>query len=366
MNIPFVDLKAQYLTLKTEIDSAINAVVESCKFLRGPWVDQFEKNFSQLIGVENCISCANGTDAILIALKALGVKPGDEVITTAHSWISTSEVITLAGAKVVFCDTDIDTFNICPYEIEKKITNKTVGIIPVHLYGQAAQMKAIRKIADDAGLWIIEDCAQAHLATHHGNKVGQFGDVATFSFYPGKNLGAYGDAGCLVTNRDDIAEYAQLFARHGGKGNHQIEGCNSRMDSIQAAVLNVKLPHLIGWTQARQRIATRYDSLLKDVGDLKTPQVTEGNEHVYHLYVIKTAKRDALMKYLMGAGVSCILNYPSALPFYDAYSYLRHTPQDFPAAYSNQSEILSIPIYPELTEEMQNHVIKTIKDFFAN
>lgn len=364
MKIPFVDLKAQYTSLKPELDTAINEVVESCHFLRGPWVDQFEIDFAGLMGVEHCVSCANGTDAILIALKALGVQPGDEVITTSHTWISTSEVIALAGARVVFCDTDPDTFNISVDDVRQKITSKTVGIIPVHLYGQAANMEEICAIAKESNLWVIEDCAQAHLAERNGKKVGQFGDVATYSFYPGKNLGAYGDAGCLTTNRKDVMEYATLFARHGGKGNHQIEGCNSRMDSIQAAVLNVKLPHLERWTKARQAVAARYDQLLSGVGDIQTPVVESVSSHAYHLYVIKTSTRDELMNYLRESGVACILSYPRALPFYQAYSHLGHIPEDFPNAYSNQSHILSIPIYPELTEQMQDYVVDVIKRFF--
>ena len=364
MKIPFVDLKAQYTSLKPELDSAINEVIESCHFLRGPWVDQFEVDFAKLMRVEHCVSCANGTDAILIALKALGVKPGDEVITTSHTWISTSEVIALTGASVVFCDTDPDTFNISVEDIRNKITSKTVGIIPVHLYGQAADMETICAIAKEFNLWVIEDCAQAHLAERNGKKVGQFGDVATFSFYPGKNLGAYGDAGCLTTNRKDVMEHATLFARHGGKGNHQIEGCNSRMDSIQAAVLIVKLPHLEAWTKARQTVADRYDKLLRGVGDIQTPIVEAVSSHAYHLYVIKTSKRDELMKHLRDAEIACILSYPRALPCYQAYAHLGHVPEDFPCAYANQSQILSIPIYPELTEEMQDYVVNTIKGFF--
>jgi len=366
MKIPFVDLHAQYLTIKAEIDNAIAEVIAQSAFIRGPQVDAFEKAWAQILGVKHCVSCANGTDALYIAMRALGVKPGDEVITTAHSWISTSETITQAGGRVVFCDTDYDTFTINPALIETKITSRTVGIVPVHLYGQAADMDAIVAIANKHKLWVIEDCAQAHLARYKGKFVGTFGNAATFSFYPGKNLGAYGDAGCAVTNSDTLADWMATYARHGGKGEHVMEGINSRMDGLQGAVLNVKLSHLRAWTQARRRVAARYDELLKGAGDLVTPKVAPDHDHVYHLYVIRTEKRDALKKYLANADIATVLNYPKALPFYPAYSYLGHRPEDFPVAHANQSHILSLPVYPEITDEMLEYVSETIKNFFSN
>ena len=224
MKIPFVDLHAQYSSIKAEIDAAIAAVIRDSSYIRGPHVEAFESGWAKATGMKHCISCANGTDAIYIAMKGLGIKPGDEVITTAHSWISTTETITQAGGRVVFCDTDYDTFTIDPAQIEAKITPRTVGIIPVHLYGQAADMDAIMTIANRHKLWVIEDCAQAHLATIAGRQVGTFGNAATFSFYPGKNLGAYGDAGALVTNDSALADWMATYARHGGKGEHIMEG----------------------------------------------------------------------------------------------------------------------------------------------
>lgn len=364
MNIPFVDLHAQYLTIKSEIDAAIAGVIAQSAFIRGPHVEAFEKNYAQAMGRKYCISCANGTDALYIAMRALGIKPGDEVITTAHSWISTTETITQAGGRVVFCDTDLDTFTIDPRQIEARITPRTVGIIPVHLYGQSADMGPIMEIAQRRKLWVIEDCAQAHFSRYQGHFVGTFGDIATFSFYPGKNLGAYGDAGGIVTSDDTLAEYMTLFARHGGKGDHVMEGINSRLDGLQAAILNVKLKHLSQWTQARQRVAARYDELLRGAGDVRTPQVAAGREHVYHLYVIRTEKRDALMKHLKERGIPTVLNYPKALPFYPAYAYLGHQPGDFPNAYANQSRILSLPIYPEMTEEQIQYVVGSIRAFY--
>ena len=365
MKIPFADLYAQYLSIKDEIDSAIRDVINQAAFIRGGYVDSFEKAWADLLGVRHCISCANGTDALYIAMRSLGMKPGDEVITTAHSWISTTETITQAGGCVVFCDTDPATFTIDPSLIESKITARTVGIIPVHLYGQAADMDAIRAIAAKHRLWVIEDCAQAHLARYKGRLVGTFGTAATFSFYPGKNLGAYGDAGCIVTNDDQLADWMATFARHGGKGEHVMEGINSRLDGLQAAILGVKLPYLASWTEARRRVAATYDQLLCGVGDLVTPRVGADRDHVYHLYVIRTGKRDALKKYLADAGVATVLNYPKALPYYPAYRHLGHTPADFPVAYANQSRILSLPIYPEMTDEMAAYAADQITEFFS-
>ena len=365
MTVPFVDLHAQYLSLKSEIDAAIAEVIAESAFIRGRHVERFEKEWAKTLGVKHCVSCANGTDALYIAMRALGVKPGDEVVTTAHSWISTSETITQAGGRVVFCDTDNETFTIDPALIEAKITSATVGIIPVHLYGQPADMDPIMAIARKHNLWVIEDSAQAHTAKYKGQVVGTFGNAATFSFYPGKNLGAYGDAGCVVTNDDHLADWAAAFARHGGKGEHVMEGICSRMDGLQAAILNVKLPHLPAWIKARRRVARRYDDLLNGVGDIITPKVAPNRDHVYHLYVIRSEKRDPLRRHLTDAGVATVLNYPKALPFYPAYAYLGHNPSDFPVAYANQSRILSLPIYPEITDEIIEFVVDQIQTFFA-
>ena len=365
MKVPFVDLHAQYLSIKGEIDAAIAMVIRESGFVRSRFVDEFEVQWARVLGIKHCISCANGTDALYITMRGLGLKPGDEVITTAHTWIATSETITQAGGRVVFCDTDNETFNIDPIQIAAKITPRTVGLIPVHLYGQPADMDPIMELARKHNLWVIEDCAQAHLAEYKGRKVGTFGNAATFSFYPGKNLGAYGDAGCIVTNDDRLADWCAIFARHGGKGDHVMEGINSRLDGLQAAILSVKLPHLQQWTAARQRTAGHYDMLLSGATDIATPKVAPGRTHVYHLYVIRTALRDALRKHLTAAGVVTVLNYPKALPFYPAYAYLGHTPADFAHAHANQTQILSLPIYPEMTEEMVRYVVASIRDYFG-
>jgi dTDP-4-amino-4,6-dideoxygalactose transaminase len=365
LKIPFVDLHAQYLGIKDEIDSAINLVIRESSYIRGGHVEAFEKGWAAALGITHCVSCANGTDALYIAMRGLGLKPGDEVITTAHSWISTTETVTQAGGRVVFCDTDYDTFTIDPSLIEARIGPRTVGIIPVHLYGQAADMDTVMAIAKKHGIWVLEDCAQAHLARYKQKLVGTFGNAATFSFYPGKNLGAYGDAGCLVTGDDRLAEWTATYARHGGKGEHVMEGINSRLDGLQAAILNVKMPRLAAWTEARRRVAARYDELLNGVGDIVIPRVASGRDHVYHLYVVRTEHRDALKNHLQDAGIGTALNYPKALPFYPAYAYLGHKPSDFPVAFKNQSRILSLPIFPELTDTMIEYVAAQVKGFFA-
>lgn len=365
MKVPFVDLHAQYLTIKPEIDAAIAGVIAESSYIRGPHVDAFEQAWAKTLGVKHCVSCANGTDAIYVAMRGLGLKSGDEVITTAHSWISTTETITQAGGRVVFCDTDDATFTIDVKQIESKITPRTVGIIPVHLYGQPCDMDAIMAIARKHNLWVIEDCAQAHLSRYKGQLTGTFGNAATFSFYPGKNLGAYGDAGALVTNDDKLADWCATYSRHGGKGEHMMEGINSRLDGLQAAILNVKLPHLQKWTEARRAVAAKYDQLLGGIAGLRLPQIADARDHVYHLYVVRTDRRDELKKHLADAGIATVLNYPKALPFYPAYAYLNHTPKDFPVAHANQSQILSLPIYPEMSDEMIAHVAASIRRFFG-
>jgi len=363
--ILFVDLYAQYLTIKDEIDFVISDVIQKSSFVRGPYVEKFEQDFAEMMDRKYCVSCANGTDSLYIAMKAFGVGPADEVIVPAHSWISTSETVTQAGAKVVFCDTDEETFTINPSSIEAKITPNTVGIIPVHLYGQPADMDAIMAIAKKHNLWVLEDCAQAHLARYKGQLVGTFGNAASFSFYPGKNLGAMGDAGAIVTNDHALAEKITMFARHGGlkKGDHQIEGINSRLDGLQAAILSVKLPYLSKWTALRQGLAGRYTDLLSKLAEITVPWVAEGREHVWHLYVIRSDRRDNLAEFLSRNGVQTVINYPIALPFLPAYKKFDCQPADFPNAFRNQSRVLSLPIYPELTDLQINRVIELIDEF---
>jgi len=363
IHIPLVDLHAQYLSIKDEIDYAISSVIRGSSFIRGPHVELFEDSFAELHNVNHCISCANGTDALYITMKGLGIKPGDEVITTAHSWISTSETISQAGAIPVFCDTDPLSYCINPDKIESLVTDRTVGIIPVHLYGHPAGMALIKEIADKHKLWIIEDCAQAHLATFKSRPVGTFGNAATFSFYPGKNLGAMGDAGCILTDDSELARWCELYARHGGKGQHVIEGINSRMDGIQAAVLNVKLPYLARWTEQRISAANYYTVNLSNARDIALPTVMTDCKHVFHLFTIQTRLRNSLKEHLARNNIDSSINYPICLPLLPAYSGYEHESTDFPNATSAQERILSLPIYPEITSEQQDRVIHTINEF---
>lgn len=365
MLVPFADLQLQYRIIKDEIDAAIASVIHDSAFIRGPYVETFERQFAKAVDVDHCISCANGTDALYLAMAALKVRHGDEIITTAHSWISTSAMIKHAGGSVVFCDTERTSFTIDPAAIEAAITPRTVGIVPVHLYGQPADMDAIMSIARRHNLWVVEDCAQAHLARYRGRQVGTFGKVAIYSFYPGKNLGAMGDAGAVVTNDGALAEQIAVLARHGGlaKHEHRIEGINSRLDGIQAAILSVKLKHLPAWTKARQDAAKIYDAGLNQIADLVIPEVSLGRTHVYHLYTITHSHRDALAAHLNVNGVQTSINYPIALPFLPAYARLGHRAEDFPNAFSQQSRILSLPMFSEITSQQQNRVIDLISEF---
>ena len=364
--IPFADLTAQHRAIADELERAIRDVIRECAFIRGPRVEAFEREFAAAIGCPHCVSCGNGTDALFIVFKALGLQPGDEVLTTAHSWIATSETITLAGGTVVFCDTDPDTFTISPAEIERKITPRTKGIVPVHLFGHPADMGAILDLARRHGLWVVEDCAQAHLARWQGRTVGTFGRAAAFSFYPGKNLGAMGDAGAIVTADAALAERMAMFARHGGlrKGEHFIEGINSRMDGLQAAILSVKLKHLANWTRARQALAAEYDRRLAGIPGIRPPKIAPGCEHVYHLYVIQVEQgRDALRKHLADRGIQTNVNYPVILPLVPAYARLGHRPADFPVAHRHQQQILSLPMYSEMTCDQVACVADAIREW---
>lgn len=366
MEIPFVDLRAQYAGIKGEIDQAIADVIASSAFIGGPFVKAFESAFAEFCGAKHCIGVGNGTDAIFLTLKAMGIGQGDEVITAANSFIATSEAITMAGARVVFVDICPDTFNIDPEKIEEKITERTKAIVPVHLYGQPADMDPILRIAQKHGLKVIEDAAQAHGARYKGRIVGTIGDAACFSFYPGKNLGAYGDGGAIVTSDADLAIKARMLANHGrvDKYDHKIEGMNSRLDGLQAAILNAKLPHLPAWTESRRKNACRYNELLQGIPNLKTPFEIDEVRAVYHLYVVRVNNglRSHLQEHLKSKGVSTGIHYPISLPSLSAYSYLNHQDMDFPEAISASREILSLPMYPELNEDQIQHTVGVIRE----
>jgi dTDP-4-amino-4,6-dideoxygalactose transaminase len=366
MNVPFVDLKAQYQSIKSEIDPAIQTVIAETAFVGGKYVEGFEKAYAEKFGAKHCISCANGTDAIYITLKALGIGPGDEVITAANSFIATSETISQTGARPVFVDID-EYYHIDPAGIEAKITPRTKAVIPVHLFGQPVDIVAIQAICQKHKLLLIEDCAQSHFATYRGRKTGTFGVAGTFSFYPGKNLGAYGDGGAIITDNDEFARTARLFASHGSlqKYVHEIEGINSRLDAIQAVVLRAKLNHIDDWNAARHSHALRYNTLLRGVEQVRCPELRPEGLHIFHLYVIRAQRRDDLAAYLKTQGVATGIHYPTALPLMPAYRYLNHKPGDFPVAAAWQDQILSLPMYPELADEQIDHVAAAIKGYYA-
>jgi dTDP-4-amino-4,6-dideoxygalactose transaminase len=366
--IPLVDLKAQYLTIKEDIYAAIDDCLENTAFIQGSRVKKFESEFAEFLGVKHAIGCANGTDALFLAMKALGVGPGDEVITAANSFIATSEAVTMAGAKIVFADVDEKSSNISPETVEKHITKKTKVLLPVHLSGFPADLPALKKLADAYNLKIVGDGAQAHGAKINEHPITDFADITTFSFYPGKNLGAFGDAGATATNDDFLAEKLSMLRNHGRKDKylHEFEGYNMRMDEIQAAVLSTKLKKLCEWTEARRRLATVYSKELKNIGDIKTPYECDKTYAVYHLYVIETEKRDMLMDYLKEQNIGAGIHYPIPLPLQPAYSYLNISKEDIPVAFRKSQRIISLPLYPEMTEEQQNYIISTIKEFYKN
>jgi dTDP-4-amino-4,6-dideoxygalactose transaminase len=368
MNIPFLDLNRQYVSIKPEIDQAIQSVIDKSSFVGGPFVEAFETAFAKFCGVSHCLGVANGTDALMITFKALGIGPGDEVIVPANSFIASSETITFAGARVVFADIDPATYNLDTTKLEAKVTPKTKAIVVVHLYGRPADMDPILEIAKRRKLFVVEDAAQAHGATYKGRTIGSMGDAACFSFYPGKNLGAYGDAGAIVTNSKELIDRARMLANHGriDKYNHGIEGVNSRLDGLQAAILSVKLKHLPEWTELRRRNAQRYSELLATSGAI-LPVETPGYKAVYHLYIIRVdaAVRDELRDFLPTRGISVGIHYPIALPNLTAYAYLKHSPSDFPEASKASGEILSLPMFPEMTDEQIAYVCQNVGEFLS-
>jgi dTDP-4-amino-4,6-dideoxygalactose transaminase len=366
--VPFVDLKAQYLSIKPEIDQAIKDVIDSAVFIGGKTVIDFEQSFAEAYGVKNVISCANGTDSLYIIMKMLGIGSGDEVITVSNSWISSSETISQVGAKPVFIDIHPDYYSMDESLLTAAINSRTKAVIAVHLQGQMCAIDEIKKICDNNSLFLIEDCAQSHFSEYKGIRAGMTGIAGSFSFYPGKNLGAYGDAGSIITNDDSLAEKCRMYARHGAivnqKHQHKIEGINSRMDSIQAAILLAKLPHIQTWCDQRIEKSKIYSNLLKDCPFITLPVVRPDSKHTFHLFVIRTKRRDELMNYLKLHGIDCAIHYPTILPLLECYGHLGHHRRDFPIASKYQDEILSIPIFPELTESLIEYIAKQILTFF--
>lgn len=361
-SIPLVDLNVQYKTIKGEIDDAIQRVIDSSAFIMGPEIEAFEIEFAAYCGAQYCVGLNSGTDALHLALIACGVSPGDEVITTPHTFIATAEAITMCEATPVFVDIDPETYNIDPGLIEGAITSRTKAIIPVHLYGQPADMDPINELAKKYKLHVIEDAAQAHGAMYKGRRVGGLSEAAAaFSFYPGKNLGAYGDAGALVTSDSETAEKARLLRNHGReeKYTHRVIGYNKRMDTLQAAILRVKLQHLDEWNEAKREIAAYYTDRLSSTA-LITPSVLPDTSPVWHLYVVRCNDRDTLRKQLQEAGISSGIHYPIPLHLQPAYAHLELEPGSFPQSESAAQSILSLPMYPELKKVQMDRVIGTI------
>jgi dTDP-4-amino-4,6-dideoxygalactose transaminase len=369
--VPALDLKAQYQSIRDEIDAVVRRVIESQYFILGPEVAEFEAEAAAYCGSRHAVGCASGSDALLLPLMALGVGPGDVVVTTPYSFFATAGAVWRTGARPVFVDIEPDTFNIDPTRLEAAITPKTKAIIPVHLYGQAADMDAVNAVASERGLPVIEDAAQAIGAGYKGRRAGMLADVAAFSFYPSKNLGGFGDAGMVTTDDPAMAHSVARLRVHGmePKYNHHEVGFNSRLDALQAAVLRVKLRHLDAWTEARRDVATRYRALFADEGldELVTlPVEREGHHHVYNQFVVRVpaASRDALRSHLTIRKVGTEIYYPIPLHLQPCFSALGHKPGDFPISEAAARETIALPMYPELTDAMLSHVVGSIGEFF--
>ncbi len=363
MVIPLIDLKAQYQTIKTEIDQAIQGIIDSTAFIGGKPLADFEAAFAAYCGARHCVGAASGTAALHLALCAAGVRPGDEVLTVSYTFIATAEVAKLCGATVRFVEIDPVTYCMDPAAFEAAIGPRTRVVIPVHLYGHPAPMDEILRIAAAHGIAVIEDAAQSHGARCRGRRVGGIAPIATFSFYPGKNLGAYGDAGALTLADETTALRIASLGNHGRSLHYkyEMEGFNYRLDTLQAAILQVKLRYLDGWNARRRQIAARYDELLRDVDEIVIPRTAPGYEHVYHLYVIQTPDRDAVTQYLRERGVMAQQHYPIPLHLQPAYAHLGLRPGSFPVTEALAERCVSLPIYPEMTEEQIGHVAETVK-----
>lgn len=367
MKVPFLDLKAQYQSIKEEIHQAIDSVIENTAFAGGPFVASFEKSFAAFNDCKHAIACGNGTDALWLALTGLGVGKGDEVITVPNTFIATAEAISLSGAEPVFVDVDEKTCNMNPALLEQAITPKTKAIIPVHLFGQPVDMDPVMDIAKKHKLFVVEDACQAHGAEYKGRKAGTIGDAGCFSFYPGKNLGAYGEGGGVITNNDDLARKMQVFRDHGQpkKYYHDVIGWNARMDGIQGAVLSVKLKYLQQWNDGRRRNAKRYNELLAGVKGVSLPTEADYARHVYHIYAIRVQNRDALIDALGKNEIGTNIHYPVPIHLQKAYAHKNLKEGAFPVAEKEAAELVSLPMFAELTEEQIAFTAAEIKKFMT-
>ena len=365
--VRFLDLKHQYQSIKPEIDKAIQCVIENSDFIGGKHVAQFENGFSNYVGVGYCVGVGNGTDALEIAIEALDMPIDSEIIVPANSFIASSEAVTRSGHRVVFVDIDTESYVISIEDLKKRITPKTKAIMAVHLYGHPCDMDELAKIAKEYNLYIIEDCAQAHGAEYKGKRVGGIGDIATFSFYPGKNLGAYGDGGAITTNNLELSVQCRKIANHGrtAKYDHDFEGRNSRLDSLQAAILNVKLKYLDGWIDKRIQVADKYLLELDGVEDITLPVKQDWAKQAYHLFVIRTNRRDELKSYLTEKDIQTGVHYPISLPKLKAYQYTKQA-NDQMFANASDTSLLSLPIGEHLTDKDIAHVINIVKSFYVS
>lgn len=362
MKVPFLDLKAQYSFIEDEVSDAIARVMESCAFAGGPFVEQFERDFALFCGCELAVGVGSGTEALWVSLLALGIGPGDEVITVPNTFIATAEAITFCGARPVFVDVDEKTYTMRPDLLAAAMTPKTKAIIPVHLYGQMADMDPIMEIAGVHGLAVIEDACQAHGAEYKGRPAGSIGNAGCFSFYPGKNLGAYGEAGAVVTNRPELAKTIRALRDHGqtSKYYHHAVGWNARMDGLQGAVLSVKLRHLSDWNEARVKIARAYNELLGKMPEVITPVVAEYAKHVFHIYAIRVQDRDDMIKALSKKDIHCGIHYPVPIHLQKAYGFLRFEAGSLPISEQCAGELVSLPMFPELDDEQIKFVCEQI------
>jgi len=365
--VHFLDLSAQYQTIRDEITGAIQEVLDSNAFVGGPFVEKFEQAFADLCDCDCGVGVNSGTSALWLTLVALGIGPGDEVITVPNSFIATAEAISMCGARPVFVDVVDLTLTMNPELLQTALTPRTKAVVPVHLYGQPADMDPILEFARSHNLHVIEDACQAHGATYKGRPAGSMGIAGCYSFYPGKNLGAYGEAGAVVTNDSVLAEKIRMLRDHGQARRyyHAMIGWNGRMDGLQAAVLSVKLKHLSNWNNARRENASRYDELLAGVGHIIRPKEMDYARHVYHIYALRTRNRDALRDFLEREGISCMIHYPVPIHLQDAYRSLGLQDGDFPVSERGAREELSLPVYPELGKHQLEYVASRIREFFT-
>ena len=367
MKVPFLDLKAQYRSITGEVEIAVREVLESTAFAGGPFVERFEEEFARFCGCKYAVGVGNGTDALWFSLLALGIGPGDEVITVPNTFIATAEAISFCGAVPVFVDVEEKSFTMDPALLEKAITPRTKAVIPVHLFGQTADMEPILEIARKHNLFVIEDACQAHGASYREKTAGSMGNTGCFSFYPGKNLGAYGEAGAVVTNDEELANTLKMLRDHGQskKYHHRVVGWNGRMDGIQGAILSVKLRYLKEANDSRRRNASLYSDLLKNIEGVVLPREMDYASHVYHLYVIRVKDRDGLMKYLAGEGIGCGIHYPVPVHLQEAYGFLGLSEGAFPVAERCAKEIVSLPMFPELSNDQVHFVADSIRRFYG-